>query len=696
MKGEDAKTKPHIRDLLVIIRSHNEKVPIFLMAGRSEASSIPTEVMQMANELVWVLEDTADFIAGRVTAEIIRYHDELLPPLLGKLLKFSRLHEYSWHTPGHTGGTAFLKSPVGRAFYDYFGENLFRSDLSISVEELGSLLSHSGPIGESENYAARIFGADRSYSVTNGTSTSNRIVFAATVTAREIALCDRNCHKSIEHGLTMTGAIPNYLIPSRNRYGIIGLIHPEHLTPEAIKRSISSNVLTKNCENQTPALAVVTNSTYDGLCYNVTRVIELLEKSVDRIHFDEAWYAYARFNPIYKERFAMHGDPTQYHGPTLFATQSTHKLLAALSQASFIHLREGRKPIDHDRFNEAFMMHSSTSPQYAIIASNEVSAAMMEGAAGRAITTESIKEAVAFRRMIGRIRKDLASRQEWFFSTWNAEEVKDPASGNRIPFEDAPEELLVNDSDCWVLHPADKWHGFEKLEDSYCMLDPIKVSIVTPGVSVNGALESRGIPATLVTSYLDQRGIIVEKTSNFTILFLFSLGVTRGKWGTLVNALLEFKHDYDNNTRLTDALPSLVKAYPKNYSSMGLHELADEMFTLMKKTGQTQLLEDAFSALPQPTMTPAEAYKHLVHNEVEQIPVDKMAGRVVATGVVPYPPGIPMLMPGENAGLDNGAHLNYLRALQSWDRQFPGFGHDIHGVENIDGTYFVYCIKNLD
>ena len=694
LKGDDAKEHSHIRDLLAIIRSHNEKVPVFLMAGRSEASSIPTEVMQMVNELVWLVEDTADFIAGRITAEITRYSEGLLPPLLENLLKFSRVHEYSWHTPGHTGGTAFLKSPVGRAFYDYFGENLFRSDLSISVEELGSLLTHSGPIGDSERYAARIFGADRSYSVTNGTSTSNRIVFAATVSAGEVALCDRNCHKSLEHGLTMTGAIPNYLMPSRNRYGIIGLIHPEHFAPEAIKRSISSNALTKNCHNKTPVLAVVTNSTYDGLCYNVTRVIELLEKSVDRIHFDEAWYAYARFNPIYKERFAMHGDPSQYHGPTLFATQSTHKLLAALSQASFIHIREGRKPIDHVRFNEAFMMHSSTSPQYAIIASNEVSAAMMDGVAGKAITTEAIKEAVAFRRMIGRIRKESLSKREWFFSTWNAEEVEDPISGNRIPFEDAPEELLINDADCWVLHPGDTWHGFENLEDDYCMLDPIKVSVVTPGVNANGSLESTGIPATLVTAYLDQNGIIVEKTTNFTILFLFSIGVRRGKWGTLVNTLLKFRHDYDNNTRLTEALPNLVAAHPKNYSSIGLRDLADEMFTQIKKNGQPQLLEDAFSALPSPMITPAEAYRHLVHNEIERVSLDKMAGRVVATGVVPYPPGIPMLMPGESAGPDNGSHLNYLRALQSWDRSFPGFEHDIHGVESIDGTYFISCIKN--
>ena len=319
------------RWLLEFVRSRNDKIPIFLMAERDEASSIPIEVMEMVNEYIWTLEDTAAFVGGRVAAAIGRYLEVMLPPLAAALMHFGRTYEYSWHTPGHTGGTAFLKSPVGRVFFDYFGENLLRSDLSISVGALGSLLDHTGPIGEHEKYAARVFGAHRTYSVTNGTSTSNRVIFNAAVGENEVALCDRNCHKSIEHGLVLSGGIPTYLVPLRNRYGLIGPIPPQRLTESAIESAILANPLVDDPAQTRAVHSVITNSTYDGLCYDARRVVQLLDPSVDRIHFDEAWYAYARFNPLYTGRHAMHGDPKDHSGPTVFATHSTHKRLAALS-----------------------------------------------------------------------------------------------------------------------------------------------------------------------------------------------------------------------------------------------------------------------------------------------------------------------------------------------------------------------------
>jgi arginine decarboxylase len=689
---DDPTTHAKAKSLLSQIRLRNVHVPIFLIVDQSNAGTITSQEMRIADEIIWMLEDTVHFIAGRVIAAMLRYRDQIAPPFNRALMQFASVYEYSWHTPGHTGGTAFLKSPIGRAFFQYFGENLLRSDLSISVGELGSLLDHSGPIGESEKYAARIFGAHRSYTVTNGTSTSNRIIFMACVTRGDIALVDRNCHKSIEQALTMTGAIPTFMVPSRNHLGLIGPIYPERITPEAIQTSIAKNPLVGD-SSQKPRHAIITNSTYDGLCYKATRVLDLISQSVDRIHFDEAWYGYARFNPLYQDRYGMNGDPAKHSGPTVFATTSTHKLLAALSQASFIHVRDGKNPVEHERFNESFMMHASTSPQYAIIASNEVAAAMMDGTAGRVLTTESISEAVAFRQAIRRVHRQLGSKGDWFFNTWNADEVVDPTTGKRMAFEDAPVSLLIGDPNAWVLHPGDKWHGFHDLEDGYCMLDPIKVSLVTPGIALDGSMEETGIPATLVTAYLDHRGIVVEKTTDFTILFLFSIGITKGKWGTLANALLRFKEDYDANAPLEDVLPDLLAGHTNRYQGMGLHDLSDQMFAQMKKSMQTQLLSAAFSNLPQPVVTPNEAYGRLVHNEVERVAVDEMAERVVAVGIVPYPPGIPMLMPGENAGPDDGPYLGYLRALQAWDRLFPGFGHESHGVENIDGRYFVYCLK---
>ncbi|CAM2174259.1 arginine decarboxylase, degradative [Paraburkholderia sacchari] len=683
--------------VLDALRTRNEHVPVFLIAERSNASMVPVEAMRKCDDFIWLLEDTAAFISGRIVAAIERYRETVLPPMFRELVRFARVHEYSWHTPGHTGGTAFLKSPVGRAFFEFFGEPLFRSDLSISVGELGSLLDHSGPIGESERYAAHVFGAHRSYHVTNGSSTSNRVILMASVTRNQVALCDRNCHKSLEHAMTMSGAIPAWLVPSRNRYGIIGPIMPERLTAGAVRLAIAQNPLVQACAgaHPTPVHAMVTNSTYDGLCYNVKRVEALLGESVDRLHFDEAWYGYARFNPLYRDRHAMHGDPGDHDAskPTVFATQSTHKLLAALSQASFIHVRDGRNPIEHARFNEAFMMHASTSPQYAIIASNDVSAAMMDGAGGASLTTDAIREAVAFRQMLSRLHAGFSEKGDWFFNAWQPESVADPWTGRRHAFHEASEDLLVREPACWVLHPDEAWHGFGAIEDDYCMLDPIKVSIVTPGVAPDGGLLPAGIPACIVTAYLDRQGVVVEKTTDFTILFLFSIGITKGKWGTLVNTLLDFKRDYDANMPLARVLPALAADHPQHYGKLGLRDLCDLMFDAMKELKTTERMASAFSTLPRADFSPTEAYEKLVRNEVEWLDLEQMAGRTVATGVVPYPPGIPLLMPGENAGDVNGPFLGYLQALERFDRRFPGFAHDTHGVEVVDHAWRVACIK---
>ena len=317
----------------------------------------------------------------------------------------------------------------------------------------------------------------------------------------------------------------------------------------------------------------------------------------------------------------------------------------------------------------------------------------MDGPGGRTLTDETIQEAVAFRQAMGRVHRDFAKKGEWFFKTWNAESVKNPKSGKNVPFADAPAELLATDPQCWVLHPGETWHGFSDLEDDYCMLDPIKVSIVTPGVADKGGLDKRGIPASLVTKYLSIHGVEVEKTTDFTILVLFSMGITKGKWGTLLNALLDFKRDYDSNAPLAQALPQLAADYPDAYGSLGLRELADQMFAQLRDSRQTHWLAEAFSTLPKLVMTPSAAYQHLVRDEIEHVPLDKLANRVLATSVVPYPPGIPMLMPGESTGAKDGPYLGYLRALASWDKCFPGFGHDTHGIEHRDGVQYVQCLK---
>ena len=696
--GDTPERHKETSGIIHAIRERNEDIPIFLMGEPTTLppTTLTIDMVREINEYIWVMEDTPEFIAGRITAAAKRYREKLLPPFFKELVLFSKDFEYSWHTPGHAGGIAFRKSPAGRAFFKFFGEQLFRSDLSISVGELGSLLDHSGPVGEAERYAAKVFGSDMTYFVTNGTSTANKIVFFGRVSQDDIVLVDRNCHKSAEHALTMTHSVAVYLIPTRNRYGIIGPIPPDQLTPKAIQGKIRSCRTAKTCGCQVPVHAIITNSTYDGLCYHAAQVEDLLGKSVDSIHFDEAWYAYARFNPLYRDRFAMRDGVKNVKGPTVFATQSTHKLLAALSQASMVHIRNGRVPMEHGRFNEGFMMHSSTSPLYTIIASCDVASKMMDGAGGRVLTTESIEEAIRFRRIMARIHQEIGqmkTRKDWWFGMWQPDTVFDPVTKKKVAFADAQLDTLRDNPSCWMLHPEEKWHGFEGLPDGYCMLDPIKVTVLMPGVNEDGTLADWGIPAAVVVKFLDTKGIINEKSGDYSILFLFSMGITKGKWGTLITELFEFKRLYDEDALLEDVFPDLKAAFPERYKDMTLQGLVSQMHAFKKEHHMCELLQQAFSILPEPAVTYAEAFRKLVKNEVEQVPVAKAGNRTVATGIVPYPPGIPLLAPGEQTGKLGEPIIQYLKCLQDFDNRFPGFSHDTHGIEMVNGEYLMYCIK---
>ena len=651
-------------------------LPIFVTADRSSVQALAPTLLAQVDGYVWKLEDTPDFIARRVLEARREYLDPLLPSFFGALVRFTEEARYSWHTPGHSGGEAFLKSPAGAAFHAFFGENALRSDLSVSVGELGSLLEHSGPVGAAEAQAARTFGADRTMFVTNGTSTANKVVFCSCVRDGDVVLVDRNCHKSIMHAIILTRAIPVFLQPVRNAYGIIGPIPRGEFDAEAISARLAANPLVP-AQSDEPRLAVLTNSTYDGLCYDATAVLRSLAESTRRVMFDEAWFAYAHFHPLYRGRHAMGAAEHPPRGVATFSTQSTHKLLAAFSQGSMVHLRDPTHLIGEAALDEAFMMHTSTSPQYGIIASLDVAARMMDGSAGQDLLDGVLEEAIAFRRELAALQP---AADGWWFRAWQP-----PAAASGTASQDYAQ-------DAWLLRDDDQWHGFGQIGDGHAMLDPTKVTILTPGISRDGVLEQFGIPATIVARFLDEHGVVVEKTGTYSFLVLFSLGITRGKAGTLLAELLEFRRLYESGAPVASVLPRLVSEHRDRYGGLSLRGLADELHDALRAAAISELSEGIHSELPQPVMTPADAYGQIVADSVEMVGTDGLAGRVSAAMVVPYPPGIPVIMPGERFPAGKAVLMRYLRACEKLALTFPGFETEIHGIQiAADGSYLVPC-----
>ena len=687
-------------DIIRGVRHRNKKVPIFLIADRTLVSELPLEVVKQVHEYIHLFGDTPAFIASRLDTAIERYHEQLLPPYFRELVKYNDLSAYSWDAPGHMGGVAFLKHPVGQEFHRFFGENLLRSDLGISSAPLGSWLDHLGPPGDSERNAARIFGADWTFYVLGGSSTSNQIIGHGVIAQDDIVLADANCHKSICHSLTVTGARPVYFKPTRNGFGMIGLVPLKRFSPENVKELIARSPFASGARSQQPTYAVVTNSTYDGLCYNVDRVVEQLALSVPRVHFDEAWYAYAKFHPIYRGRYAMGVPDEMPNRPSIFSVQSTHKMLAAFSMGSMIHIKlSDRAPLDFDQFNEAFMMHGTTSPFYPLIASLDVAAAMMDEPAGPTLMDETIGDAISFRQAMSsiahRLRVESANGESWFFGIYQPERVTDPATGESILFEDAEDELLMTTPSCWTLKPGEDWHGYQDddIAGDYSMLDPAKVTILTPGVNAQGTLSEWGIPGAVLTEFLDSRRVEIARTGDYTILVLFSVGTSKGKWGSLLENLFEFKRLYDTEAPLVEALAELVAKYPGRYRNMTLKELSDEMHRVMLELNLAGLVNAACDEDFDPVLTPSQTYQKLVRGETEKLPFAEMAGRIAAVMLVPYPPGIPMSMPGERLGGPDSPVIKLILAMEQFGKRFPGFEREVHGIEvDADGKYWMRAV----
>ncbi len=677
------KATTDLRVFVEEIRFRNSEIPIFLYGETRTSRHIPNDVLRELHGFIHMFEDTPEFIARYVVREAKTYLDSVPPPFFRALTHYASDGSYSWHCPGHSGGVAFLKSPVGQMFHQFFGENLLRADVCNAVEELGQLLDHTGPVAASEHNAARIFNCDHLFFVTNGTSTSNKIVWHSTVAPGDVVVVDRNCHKSILHAITMTGAIPVFLTPTRNHYGIIGPISLDEFRPENIRKKIEANPyarewLAKN-PHAKPRVLTITQSTYDGISYNVETIKRMLDGHIDTLHFDEAWLPHAAFHSFYKDMHAIGTDRPRCKDSMLFSTQSTHKMLAGLSQASQILVQDSEtRQLDRDVFNEAFLMHMSTSPQYAIIASCDVAAAMMEEPGGTALVEESIMEALDFRRAMRKVDAEWGA--DWWFKVWGPEYLAEEGIGDR---ED------------WMLKTGERWHGFGDLAPGFNMLDPIKATIITPGLDVDGDFDERGIPAAIVTKYLAEHGVIVEKTGLYSFFIMFTIGITKGRWNTLVAALQQFKDEYDKNQPLWRVLPEFVAKHPR-YEKIGLRDLCTQIHGIYKANDVARLTTEMYLSNMEPAMRPADAFAKMAHREIDRVDINDLEGRITSVLLTPYPPGIPLLIPGERFNRTIMRYLQYARAL---NEAFPGFETDIHGLVKEDSTgkvcYFVDCVRQV-
>ena len=681
----------NLRSFIDEVRRKNTDVPIYVYGETKTSRHLPNDILRELHGFIHMFEDTPEFVARHIIREAKSYLEGVQPPFFKALLDYAEDGSYSWHCPGHSGGVAFLKSPVGQMFHQFFGENMLRADVCNAVEELGQLLDHDGAIGESERNAARIFNADHCFFVTNGTSTSNKIVWHHTVAPGDVVVVDRNCHKSVLHSIIMTGAVPVFLKPTRNHFGIIGPIPQSEFEPAAIEAKIKANPLLKGKASSTlkPKVLTLTQSTYDGVLYNTETIKNMLDGYIPNLHFDEAWLPHAAFHPFYGTYHAMGKKRIRPKEAMVYSTQSVHKLLAGISQASHVLVQDSQTHhLDRHLFNEAYLMHTSTSPQYSIIASCDVAAAMMEPPGGTALVEESIAEALDFRRAMRKV--DAEYGKDWWFKVWGPENLVENGIGR---------------ADNWIIKAEKKgrkkknedpnWHGFGDLADGFNMLDPIKATIVTPGLNLDGKFDKAGIPASIVTKFLAEHGVIVEKTGLYSFFIMFTIGITKGRWNSLLTALQQFKDDYDRNQPMWRILPEFCQKYAR-YERMGLRDLCHHIHSLYSKFDIAKLTTEMYLSDLKPAMKPSDAYSQIAHRNTERVPIDELEGRITTSLVTPYPPGIPLLIPGE---VFNKKIIDYLKFAREFNLQCPGFETDIHGLVEVKDDqgkthYFADCVKN--
>ena len=698
-KGMEGKTAA----LINLMRRRGLDFPIILLIRNKRFEDLPVEVLDFIDGYVFLSEETPPFIAKNLISRLKQYAETLKTPFFGALVDYAEEGNQLWTCPGHNGGVFYSRSPIGRVFMEHLGEAVFRDDLDNSVLDLGDLLTHEGPALQAQKEAAQIFGAEKTYFVLNGTSTSNKVALAALVTDGDLVLFDRNNHKAAHHGaLMICGGIPVYVPTARNAWGLIGPMHWDAFDEAALRERIRNHPLVKDPEAwRKPRpfrVAVIEQCTYDGTIHNAEMILQRIGHLCDYILFDEAWAGFMKFHPLYAGRFAMGLSNLGPDAPGLIATQSTHKQLASFSQASQIHMKDRhirgqKRRVEHRRFNESFMQHASTSPFYPLFASLDVGAQMMKGRSGEVLWDDTIRLGVELRKKIRATRREFEEKESkperrWFFEPFVPDRVRIPdvsreGAVHDVPWESVSTDELVTNPSHWQLAPDATWHGFTGMEPGFAMTDPNKLTLLTPGFDrATGGYADHGIPAPVVAQYLRENRIVAEKNDLNSLLFLLTPGVEASKAGTLISALLAFKKLHDDNVLLEQAIPEFYRRRPARYAGVRLRDLCADMHRFFRAADVSALQAKQFSSehLPEIALSPHDATRCLVRNDVDYLAIDAIAGRIATTPFVVYPPGIATIVPGERLTDRSQPMIDYLKMFEASFNAFPGFDVEIQGV----------------
>ena len=664
------------------------RIPVFLVK-KDANSTIKPEFVGKITRVIDANEVNYELYVKQIEAAAKKYEEEMLPPFFRALADYVEDGNSQFDCPGHQGGQFFTRHPAGRAFYDFYGENLFRSDLCNADVKLGDLLIHEGPACDAQQHAAQVYNADKTYFVLNGTSSANKMVLNALLAPGDIVLYDRNNHKSISHGaLVQAGATPVYLETARNPFGSIGGILEHCFNEEYIRKLVAEQDPEKAKAERPIRLAVIQLGTYDGTIYNARQVVDKIGQLCDYILFDSAWVGYEQFIPMMKDCSPLLLDLGP-NDPGILVTQSVHKQQAGFSQTSQVHKKDSHikgqdRYVNHKRLNNAFMMHASTSPFYPLFAALDINAKMHEGEAGKLLWKDCVETVIDARKAVLKNCKYLRPL------------VPPVVNGKKWEVGNTTE--MAQDVKYFAFEPGAKWHSFDGYGEGQYFIDPCKFQLITPGINVEtGEYEEFGIHANILANYLREHGIIPEKCDLNTILFLMTPAESKTKMDDLVAQLVRFEQLIEKDAPMQDVLPSIYYNNIDTYKGYTIRRLCQEMHDFYKDRNVSELQKKLFlhEYLPEYVKTPQEANFDFVRGQGELVPLTEAVGRMALEGALPYPPGVLCVQPGERW---SETARDYFLALEEGINKLPGFAPEIQGVyitTQEDGTKkaFGYVLK---